>query len=199
MRSCFVYGSDSDGIVVAKSARLERLYYNSVWENAAYGIRCGTTTATRFGGGADVSYMALVDNGSMAIRTVGAVTVIARYVICSGGSYGIFAEGASAIYCQYAIAIGAATIGFTSTKASHVDASYAIALACQYGYYIDNNATLTASGATAQGSTTVGYYASGNSYMNALNTVANNNGNLANYSPNVTNTEGNVFGIITFT
>lgn len=198
LRSCFVYGSDSDGIVVAKSARLERSYYNSIWENTSYGVRCGTTTALRFSGGADVSYIGFVDNGNTAIRAVGAVTVLAWYTMLAGGSYGVYATGSASVYCQYAVAVVAATIGFYSARASHVDVSNGIALSCQYGYYVDINAAMIASSCTAQGNTT-GYYACTNAYMYANSTVANNNGNGTDYSPAVTNTEGNVSGIITFT
>lgn len=198
LRSCFVYGSDSDGIVVAKSARVERSYYNSVWENTSYGVRCGTTTSLRFGGGCDVNYMAFVDNGNTAIRAVGAVTVLARYAMVVGGSYGVLATGSASVYCQYAVAVAAATIGFCSSRASHVDVTSGIALSCQYGYYIEVNAAMTASSCTAQGNTT-GYYARTNAYMYANSTVANNNGNGTDYSPAVTDTEGNVFGIISFT
>lgn len=197
--SCFIYGTTSNGVLISRGARIERSYYNSVWECTGGAVLCGSAIGDRFGGGCNLNYMAFVDNGSPVVRAEGAVTVLARYCIVSGGTHCFYVFYSAAMFCQYAIAINASTIGFSLGQSSAMDASYAKALACAHGYYVERSSSMVASNATAQGCTTVGYYARTNGYLLANSTSANNNGNTANYSPSVTNTEGNVFGIITFT
>lgn len=196
--SCFIYGATSYGVLVSRNARIEKGYYNSIWECSSSAILCGSNTAERFGGGCDISYMALVDNGSIVVRVEGAVTVLARYCLVSGGTHCFYVFDSAAMFCQYAVAINASVIGFSLGRSAAMEASYAKALACAYGYYVEQSASMTASNATAQGCSSVGYYARTNGYLYAANTSANNNGNTANYSPSSSDTEGNIFGIITY-
>jgi len=63
------------------------------------------------------------------------------------------------------------------------------------GYYAENKGTIHCNAATAQ-NCNIGYLADWNSYLYALNTNANNSGNVTNYTPATSGTEGATDGII---
>jgi len=145
-------------------------------------------------------------NSNISLEYANIVNI--QYIYITKASTGIlnYAEviiggGIECLYCSRLIAeyakVQDTKSGFIASFGSKIKCEYATALNCDSGFTANAGSVITCRGATAQ-NCEIGYHANLQSYIYAANTSSNNSGNTTDYSPALSNTEGNVNSVITY-
>jgi len=173
--------------------------YNDAFVQGSSGalslIDCYLGVWTIEGGvGADVKYAIAYDIGYGAFRAYRGY-IDASYCIVSTCNIGYFGGMSEGLTAEHAYALNC-TYGFYAQFIGSVYAGQSVAESCTTGFAALYHGGAYFWYASARNCTT-GYLSRYNSYIYAIATMANNAGNTTDYSPAASDTEGNVYAIIT--